>query len=256
MIIALIMLTKMITGEIINTKMIHGFSTRKIKSQKTLGELLRSTRQSLNITVAEAENGSKVRTRFLLSLEKGDWSNLPSPVYIRGFVLAYAKFLGLDQDEIIRAFDAEIALKKTQDPSSFSYKNTIKDTKVILTPKLLGYSFLSAFILAMFGYIFYQVLNFAGNPSLQVATPFNNAVLETDAVDLSGIADNDTSLTVNNEGVPVTNDGHFFVSLKLHRGVNVIKVKALNKAKKETTQVLTVEYKPKTAQATETIVNQ
>lgn len=236
--------------------MIHGFSTRKIKAQQTLGEQLRAARQSQNFTIADAENGSKVRAKFILDLEKGDWNNLPSPVYIRGFVLAYAKFLGLDLDEIIRAFDTEVALKKTQNHSSFSYKNNLKDKKMIITPVLIGYSLLSFFIFGMFGYIFFQVLNFAGSPNLQVATPFNNAVLESDTVDLKGIADNDTILTVNSENVSVTSDGHFYVSLKLHRGVNVINVKALNKAKKETSQVLTVEYKPKTAQATETVVNQ
>ena len=236
--------------------MIQGFSTRKIKGQKTLGELLRSRREELNLSIQDAEVSSKVRAKFLISLERGDWSNLPSPVYIRGFALAYAKALGIGKEEASRAFEAEFSLKKTQNPNEFSYKNLIKESKVIVTPRLIGYSFLSIFLLTMFGYIFFQVLNFAGSPNLQVSTPSNNIVLESDSAEISGITDNDTVLTVNNETIPVTNDGHFYASLKLHRGVNVIKVKASNKAKKETSEVLTVEYKPKTAQATEVIVNQ
>lgn len=237
--------------------MIHGFSTRKIKSQKTLGERLRSARESLNLSLSDAELRSKVRAKFLVGLEKGDWTDLPSPVYVRGFALAYAKALNLDQGETLRAFDAELALKKTHDTNDFSYKVKMKsDSKVIITPKLIGYSFLSLFILAMFGYIFYQVLSFAGSPNLQVSTPTDNMVLETESTEISGITDSDNALTVNNEPIPVTNDGHFYVPLKLHRGVNVVKVTALNKVKKETSQVLTIEYKPKTAQADETIVNQ
>jgi cytoskeletal protein RodZ len=206
--------------------------------------------------LSDAEIGSKVRAKFLAGLEENDWKDLPSPVYIRGFVLAYAKYLGLDKEEITRTFEAELSLKRTQNPGGFSYKNSIKETKVIITPKLLGYSLLSIFILTMFGYIFYQVLNFAGSPDLHVSAPGNNAVLETDLADIDGVTDNDTTLTINNETVAVTNDGHFYASIKLHRGVNVIKVKASNKAKKESTKVLTIEYKPKTAQANESIVNQ
>jgi len=227
--------------------MIRGFSTRKIDGQKTLGERLRSVRQSLNLSISDAENGSKVRAKFLIGLENGDWNNLPTPVYVRGFVLAYAKYLDISKEEAIRLYEAEFALKKTQNPSEFSYKNSIKDVKVILTPKVLGYSLLATFVLAMFGYIFFQVMDFAGSPNLQVSAPGNNLVLETDSTDVYGITDNDTVISINNETVPVTNEGRFSTSLKLHRGVNVIKVKALNKAKKETTNVLTIEYKPKTA---------
>lgn len=236
--------------------MVKGFSTRKIKSEKTLGEKLKSRREFLKISLSDAEIGSKVRAKFLAGLEESNWKDLPSPVYIRGFVLAYAKFLGIDKEEIIRAFDAEVSLKRVQNPSDFSYKNTLKQTKIIITPKLLGYSFLTLFIMTMFGYILFQVLNFAGNPNLQVATPSDNTVLDTDSTQVSGITDNDTNLTVNDEIIPVTNDGHFVVSLKLHQGVNIVKVKAANKANKETTQVLTIEYKPKTAQAATGIVNQ
>lgn len=236
--------------------MTYGFSTRKIKGQLTLGERLKSARESLNLSLLDAENGSKVRAKFLSGLEKGDWRELPSPVYVRGFVLAYAKFLNLNKEETMRAFDAEIALKRTQIPSEFSYKNTIKETKVLITPKLLGYSLLSVFILTMFSYIFYQVLDFAGSPNLKVSAPGNNAIMETDIAEIAGITDNDTTLTINNENVAVTNGGHFYASIKLHRGINVIKVNASNKAKKESTEVLTIEYKPKTAQAEEAVVNQ
>jgi cytoskeletal protein RodZ len=227
--------------------MIRGFSTRKIEGQKTLGEQLKSVRESLEFSIQDAENGSKVRARFLISLESGDWTNLPTPVYVRGFVLAYAKFLGIGKEEIIRLYEAELSLKKTQNPSEFSYKNSIKDAKVILTPKVLGYALLSTFILIMFGYIFYQVMDFAGSPNLQVSAPSNNLVLETDSTDIRGLTDSDNIISINNETIPVTNDGRFSTSLKLHRGVNVVKVKALNKAKKETTNVITIEYKPKTA---------
>lgn len=230
--------------------MLKGFYKRKITTQKTLGDCLKEARLKKDVTLLEAEIATKVRSDFLEDLEKNDWSKLPSVVYIRGFVLAYAKYLDIQRDEISGLFVAEANLKKTKGESNaLSYQKRIKDQKVIITPKFIGYVALGIFITTMFGYIIFQVLNFAGSPDLKVVTPDNNAVIESDSTDLKGITDSDIVLTVNNEPIPVTNDGHFATSLKLHRGVNVIKVKAVNKVKKETSEVLTIEYKPKTALA-------
>jgi hypothetical protein len=61
----------------------------------------------------------------------------------------------------------------------------------------------------MFGYIVYQLVNFAGSPNLKITMPNNNIIIESDATDISGITDNDSVLMINNETVPVTKDGHF-----------------------------------------------
>jgi len=55
--------------------------------------------------------------------------------------------------------------------------------------------------------------------------------------------------------VPVSEDGKFSLKLKLHSGVNVVKVKAVNNVKKESSEVYTIEYKPKTA-ALDNSINQ
>jgi|GEM_PF-225492 len=228
--------------------MLKGFYKRKITTQKTLGERLKEARLKKEATLSQAEIATKVRADFLAGLEENDWSKLPSEVYVRGFVLAYAKFLDIPRDEISTLFTAEANLRKTKSESNvLSYQKRIKDQKVIVTPRFIGYAALGVFITTMFAYIIFQVLNFAGSPDLKVVTPDNNTVIESDSTDLKGVTDSDIVLTVNDEPIPVTNDGHFATSLKLHRGVNIIKVKAVNKAKKETAEVLTVEYKPKTA---------
>jgi cytoskeletal protein RodZ len=235
--------------------MVKGFSTKKIKNQETLGEKLANARKKQEIQISDAEVGAKVRAEYLIALEKGDWKNLPSNVYVRGFVLAYAKFLSINRSDIILLFETEAKIQCREKNIAIMYQNSIKDTKVLLTPKLLGYGALSLFVLSMFGYIVYQLVNFAGSPNLKIVTPNNNIILENDDANINGITDNDSVLTINNESVPVTKDGHFSTNLKLHKGINIIKVQAKNKAKKETTEVVTVEYKPNTAMV-DTVINQ
>jgi len=234
--------------------MVSGFLTKKIKSKRTLGEKLKSARQKQQITISAAEEATKVRAKYLVALEEGDWKILPQNVYVRAYVLSYAKFLELSKPEITDLLETELIFhRKNQRSQELAYNNSVKDAKVLITPKVLAYFGLGVFVLSLFSYIFLQVSNFAGSPNLKVFTPENNSIVETDEIDVKGATDHGTMLTVNNENIPVTSDGGFFLNLKLHRGVNVIKINAINKTKKESSQVLTIEYKPKTASIFETL---
>jgi cytoskeletal protein RodZ len=225
--------------------MLSGFTRRKIDSKKTVGEILKSIRVKKELTLEQVEAGTKVRAKFLNAIERNDWKSLPSQVYIRSFVTAYCKFLEVEKSNILALLEAELNFQNLN--RDFSYKKTIKEVKFVITPKILGYASASLFVLFMFGFIAYQVFSFAGSPNLKIINPNNNTVIETDSVDIHGLTDANIMLSVNNETIPVTNDGRFSTNLKLHRGINVIKVKATNKAKKDTTEIITVEYKPKTA---------
>ena len=46
-----------------------------------------------------------IRTHYLQALEDGALEKLPSSAYIKGYLQAYASFLQLDRDEIIRRFE-------------------------------------------------------------------------------------------------------------------------------------------------------
>ncbi len=227
--------------------MVNGFKKRKIQTDETLGQVLKLARTAKEISLEDAEIGSKVRAKYLVAIEAGEWQKLPSVVYVRGFVLAYAKFLALEKERTEKLFDKEYGFISTQKATSLGYKKLFSHRKVLITPKLLAYSFFSIFLLSMFGYIFYQIIGFAGSPTLSISSPSNNTVLESDSIDIKGLADTSDLLTVNNEAVAVATDGHFSTNVKLQRGINVVRVRATNKAKKETTETLTVEYKPSTA---------
>ena len=227
--------------------MVNGFSKKKIKLQETLGEILKAKRAESGISLADAESGSKVRARFLAALESSAWHKLPQDVYVRGFVLAYAKFLGLDTQKILEMYDSEVKIQRKESKAKISYNQPLREKRILVTPKILTYVSLATFVLALFTYITFQVLHFAGSPNLKILTPENNSVVEADSITLFGMTDSDTLVVVNNENVPVTNDGRFQSEVKLHQGINVIKVKAVGKTKKESAEIYTIEYKPKTA---------
>lgn len=67
----------------------------------SLGEQLRTARESKNISLEDASNDVKISKRYLKALEDGDYSEFPAQTYIKGFLTNYAKYLGLDPKTIL-----------------------------------------------------------------------------------------------------------------------------------------------------------
>lgn len=72
-----------------------------------VGEKLREARLIQGITLEIVEDETKIRKFYLESLEKGKHASLPPEVYAVGFVKRYAKFLGLNEREIVDEFKRE-----------------------------------------------------------------------------------------------------------------------------------------------------
>jgi len=66
-----------------------------------VGDVLRQTRSRRGLSLEEVERATRIPRKYLLALEEGDVSRLPSPAYARGFLRAYANYLGLDEGEVL-----------------------------------------------------------------------------------------------------------------------------------------------------------
>lgn len=75
------------------------------KEYGEIGALLRRAREEVRLTPAQASRMLHIRVRYLEALEEGRLQELPGLTYTRGYLQAYASFLGLDKDEILRRFD-------------------------------------------------------------------------------------------------------------------------------------------------------
>lgn len=75
--------------------------------RRTVGQLLRKTRESYGSDVERVAQALRIRASYLEAIEGGSYDRLPGPVYALGFVRAYAVHLGLDGDEAVRRFKLE-----------------------------------------------------------------------------------------------------------------------------------------------------
>ena len=84
----------------------------------SFGEELRRERLIREVSLEEISAATKISVRLLTALEESDLSRLPAPVFTRGFIRAYSRHLGLDPDEMVNAYLADVAPDKARDGGS------------------------------------------------------------------------------------------------------------------------------------------
>ena len=71
----------------------------------SFGEELRREREIRGISLKEIADSTKISKRFLEAIERNDHKTLPAPVFTRGFVREYARYLGLNADDIVNRYN-------------------------------------------------------------------------------------------------------------------------------------------------------
>ncbi len=72
----------------------------------SFGERLQREREMRGITLEEIAEATKIGTRSLRALEEEDFAKLPGGIFNRGFVRAYARYLGIDEEQAVNDFRA------------------------------------------------------------------------------------------------------------------------------------------------------
>lgn len=71
----------------------------------SFGEELRREREIRGISLKEIADATKISKRFLEAIERNDHKTLPAPVFTRGFVREYARYLGLNSEEMVNRYN-------------------------------------------------------------------------------------------------------------------------------------------------------
>lgn len=119
----------------------------------SVGTLLREAREASDINIADAARQLKWGVRQLEALEADDYSKLPGPTFVRGFIRNYAKLLHADPQPMLDAYQRTGPQTPTQVIAS-------QDDQVSFTehPKSfqLRYGLVLVVVLAVAGYALYE----------------------------------------------------------------------------------------------------
>ncbi len=75
---------------------------------ESLGKYLKREREFRNISLREVTKKTMVRENLLRAIEEDQYHLLPSPTYVKGFLIAYAKYIGLDPTEVLLRYEAAL----------------------------------------------------------------------------------------------------------------------------------------------------
>lgn len=116
----------------------------------SFGQWLRRQREVREIGLREIAETSKISLRYLEALEQDRFDLLPAPVFAKGFLREYSKFVGLDPDEVVNYFlsalpDEEREEERREGPEEFqrSFIGPLVIVLAILLAALAGLSYLA-----------------------------------------------------------------------------------------------------------------
>ena len=72
--------------------------------QKSIGEVLRSARESRSWNLIDVQRMTKIQAKYLQALEYNDFEYIPDSNYIESFLVTYADALELDSAVLLDAY--------------------------------------------------------------------------------------------------------------------------------------------------------
>ncbi len=106
-------------------------TTLALGEEEKLGQFLRRERTKKGIFLSEISEKTCVRTYYLESIEEGDFKKLPPSLIARGFVRAYANYIGVDEDAAAQLFNYELSCQASEEESSNTLKSPLPTGGVI-----------------------------------------------------------------------------------------------------------------------------
>jgi len=82
------------------------------------GEFLRKVRQARGIELGDISQRTKISERYLRALEDEVFTDMPAVVYVRGYIMEYARALRLDAPRITESYLARYRKKSAAAPAS------------------------------------------------------------------------------------------------------------------------------------------
>ena len=91
-------------------------STPQLAAAEELGKLLRQNREQQQLSLGDVSEHLKLPARQVEALENADFSKLPEPVFVRGFLRSYGRYLNLDEAVLNSYLEQIVAPSQFQSP--------------------------------------------------------------------------------------------------------------------------------------------
>ncbi len=122
---------------------------------QSVGEKLREERLKKQVSLDDVYKETKVHPRILEALEQDRAHNFLSPIYIKGFIRTYARYLGLDAEALLKEYIDSQKTEPPAEPELVLEKRGQAPFKALPNLKPLLVFRIALSVLLTFGLIFY-----------------------------------------------------------------------------------------------------
>lgn len=204
-----------------------------LKDYKSLGTRIRRRREELGLDVRDVAHLLQTSQRNVEALELDQYDQFPAKVYARGFFEKISVALRFEErDRMLMEFDSEWEVQMFRRERVRELPSS-RGNAPLLTPGRIwsgvGGVLLAAFII-FFGS---QLRNLVGAPHLSIESPPAQSLTQSRTILLSGVAERESTLTVNGRDVPVGTDGSFESTIELVSELNRLEFVSRDKFDRE-----------------------
>lgn len=199
---------------------------------RTVGQILKEERLKKYYTLEEVEKATKIRKELLEALEEDQYSKLPPPTFIQGFIKNYGRFLDLPVEKLLAIFRREFSELKNPPRILESFADPLSKRRFRMTPTRFLTLLILGLIAVFFIYLWFEYRFLTGAPFLEVSQPANQQNINEEVIEVSGRTDPEAKVTVNNQQINIDISGKFTQAIRLTEGTNNIVVTATSRGGK------------------------
>ncbi len=151
---------------------------------ETLGGKLRLAREARGITLSEVAAQTRIAARYLEAIEEDNYKPLPGGVFNKGFIKAYAKYVGVDEQEALDDYARAVASQSESQIDDNRYRRPSVMTDDSRRSSWTSMIFAVIILVLMTGGILALVQWYRSAPSepqAKVTPPVNTAASNTNA---------------------------------------------------------------------------
>ncbi|MGD1066213.1 MAG: helix-turn-helix domain-containing protein, partial [Vulcanimicrobiaceae bacterium] len=128
-----------------------------------LGDGFRSAREARGLTLSDVAEQIHIRSVYLHAIETEEWPAIGAPVYVRGFIRTYARFLGLDAEAAVAAFNETVPSERPPVPAA-----TAERERRGLSPWAIGATVVALILVAI---VAFEYFSYAQNAQTVASQP-------------------------------------------------------------------------------------
>ncbi len=202
------------------------FEKTKIAEEETVGSQLKQARESKKISLETAAKRLNIHRKYLEALEQDDRKRLPTGVYARNFLREYARYLGLDFNYLVAQFIKAEHSSAERVPFE---RQIVAKRYLVAVPIVVRNTIIALVALICLVYLAFLVNQIFKAPDLALEYPPVDETVAERRLEIRGLTEPETDVTINGQAVQVAVEGRFIKELYLEPGLNTITVIAKKK---------------------------